>query len=70
METLLVIVALVVYSFFAIRWGLQFVDDRWEWLEKENMKAAKIAIGIFIGYLGAGIYFLLWCVKTIENLWK
>lgn len=70
METLLVIIALIVYSFFAIRWGLRFVDGRWKWLEEENMRAIKMAIGVFIGYIGVGIYFLLWCVKAIENLWK
>lgn len=70
MENLLVIVAIIVYSFFAIRWGFRFVNGRWAFLEKPEMKIVKYIIAILLGYVTVGICFLLWCVKTIEKLWR
>lgn len=56
---------IILYSFFAIRWGFRFVDGRWAWLEKSNNRIAKIIISIVLGYFLTGLYFVLWCVKMI-----
>lgn len=58
-------IVFLVYSFFAIRWGIRFVDGRWSWLEKPNNKILKIVLSIVLGYILAGLYFVLWCVKMI-----
>lgn len=54
-----------VYSFFAIRWGVRFVDGRWSFLEKPGNRLLKMIISIILGYVLAGLYFVLWCIKMI-----
>ena len=66
---MLAIIAIAVYSYFAVRWGFRFVDGRWEALERAEMKPIKIIVSIFLGYITAGLYFVLWCVKKIFTLW-
>lgn len=56
---------LVIYSFFAIRWGIRFVDGRWKWLEQPNHKIIKIVVAIILGYFLVGLYFIFWCVKML-----
>lgn len=56
---------LVVYSFFAIRWGIRFVDGRWAWLDEPEHKVIKIIVAIVLGYFLVGFYFIFWCVKLV-----
>lgn len=56
---------LVIYLFFAIRWGVSFVDGRFEWLEQPNHKIIKIVVAAILGYFVVGLYFIFWCVKMI-----
>lgn len=56
---------LAVYLFFAVRWGIRFVDGRWEWLDQPNHKIIKIVVSIILGYFLVGLYFIFWCVKML-----
>lgn len=68
MDTGIVVIGVIVYSFFAIRWGYRFVDGRWAWLEGSEMKIPKVIIGVVVGYVFVGLYFILWLLKTLERL--
>ena len=59
---------IIIYSFFAVRWGMRFVDGRWNWFEQPNHKIFKIIVAVILGYILAGLYFLLWCVKMIVDV--
>lgn len=64
-EFILPLLLLAVYIFFAIRWGMRFVDGRWAWLEKPNHKAIKIIVAIISGYFLVGFYLIFRCVKLV-----
>lgn len=56
---------LAIYSFFAIRWGLRFVDGRWAWLEQPEHRIVKVVAAVVLGYFLVGFYFIFWCVKML-----
>lgn len=64
-ENVIGILAFLVYSFLAIRWGLRFTNGRWRWLEQPNHKVIKIIISVLLGYILAGAYFIIWIIKLI-----
>lgn len=47
--TIAVVIIVGLYLFFGIRWGHRFVDGRWNWLEKPELKILKIVISVVIG---------------------
>lgn len=70
MQDLLVLIGVIAYSYFAIRWGFRFVNGRWALLEQPKMKPVKVIIAILLGYICVGFYFILWCLKTISRIWN
>lgn len=64
-EFIVPLLVLAVYIFFAIRWGIRFVDGRWAWLEKPNHKVIKIVVAIILGYFLVGFYLIFRCVKLL-----
>lgn len=59
------LIIFLVYFFFAIRWGIRFVDGRWTWLDQPNHKVIKLIVAAVLGYFLVGLYFIFWCVKMI-----
>ncbi len=70
MDNFFSIILILVYSFFAIRWGLKYIDGRWAWLEQPHLKVLKIIISIVWGYIFVAFYFIAWCFKIFESLFR
>ena len=64
-DTMVGLLIFLVYSVFAIRWGMRFIDGRFAWLEQPNHKTVKMVVAIVLGYFLAGFYFVFWCVKML-----
>jgi len=60
----------LVYTFFAVRFGLRFMDGRIAFLEQPGMKIIKIIVSVAVGYVVAMGYFLLWVLTTLEKLFR
>lgn len=65
MKDPIVTIGLVVYCYFAARWGYRFLDGRWAWLEAPGMKVTKIIVSSLFGIWGYTIYILFWLVSKI-----
>lgn len=65
MEDFVLVIIVICYGIWSIRWGLRFFDGRWSFLEAPNMKVVKIIVSVVGGVLFGIFYFIFRVIKFI-----
>ncbi len=65
MDTLLVILLAIVYCVWSVRLGLQFVNGRWEALERPERRQVKIVVSVVLGLLLGAVLIVARIMKFI-----
>lgn len=65
MEKYILYIALIVYGFWSVRWGIRFVDGRWAVLERPKMRIVKIVVSLVIGFVFGVVYLAARALKFI-----
>lgn len=65
MEKFFIVILVLIYAIWSIRWGIRFVDGRWEILENSKYKWLKILTSIFVGILFGFVYLIYRGIKFI-----
>lgn len=55
----------IIYIILGVRWGIRFVDQRWEALEQPNRRWLKLLVSIVIGITLGILFFALRAMKLI-----
>lgn len=67
MEKFFIVILVLIYAVWSIRWGIRFVDGRWKVLEDPKYKWPKLLISIFVGVVFGFIYIIYRGTKFIVH---